>query len=80
MTKQDAFDVLAPGVTGTDAINEVASICGVCYQAVVKWPSGELPPGIENRVLAAIYRMRHPREVYALSKCPLVANPFAVRA
>jgi len=38
MTKQDAFDVLAPGVTGTDAINEVASICGVCYQAVVKWP------------------------------------------
>jgi hypothetical protein len=52
MLKTDAIKLL--GGTATSA----AAAIGVTPQAVAGWPD-ELPPRIEDRVLAALYRQQH---------------------
>lgn len=56
MKKTQAIELLGGTVTAA------AAAVGVTYQAVDKWPE-ELPPRIEDRVLAAIARKHLPPEV-----------------
>ena len=56
MLKSKAIELLG----GTTAA--AAAAIGVTYQAVDKWPD-ELPPRIEDRVLAALARKHLPAEL-----------------
>ncbi|BEP44068.1 hypothetical protein GmRootV15_46570 [Variovorax sp. V15] len=56
MLKSKAIELLG----GTTAA--AAAAIGVTYQAVDKWPD-ELPPRIEDRVLAALARRHLPAEL-----------------
>lgn len=52
MLKADALQLLGGSVA------RAAEAVGVSYQAVNKWPD-VLPPRIEDRVYAALWRMRY---------------------
>ena len=62
MDKQHAIKVLGGSVAAA------ADAIGISYQAVDKWPD-VLPKRIEDRVLAALYRMQ--------SRAPVIKAPKA---
>ena len=71
MLKAEAINLLG----GTTAA--AADAIGVSYQAVDKWPDGELPARIADRVLAALARRKLPPAVLQGLCTPDKAEPKA---
>lgn len=70
MDKQKAIELLGGTVAAA------ADAVGVSYQAVDKWPD-PLPPRIEDRVLAALYRKQQRAQVQPAPAAQEAVAPVA---
>lgn len=67
MLKANAIELLGGSVA------DVAKAVGVSPQAVSQWPD-DLPPRIEDRILAALARKHLPPELIGTPGAPAVAD------